>query len=473
MIQDDRIAEILGRKLDLLQETLRSHRAAVSLDAENTDALFNTGQVLTSLAEELVEAGGFDSHQQAKDLLKEASDIFTKCLLSQQQEYEQIQREMSKAEAANDSSELMGELTLSEPTQPEVMDTSSAASDNAGEWATIVEPLTPEVLLETCTALLGALSSLIVETHDYNFADIQSRLEQGNETVNNRIPLFIKYMEANPSPKRAEEEPTTGPTLSLSSSPTQQAETSPKVDALIAAANFRVSLLHAGYRIEPTKTLEYAQKIEQIFAPLVSGADEAQSLDIDQINVLSAYADALFEFATAVSQVHAHQSFGDTSLPVENLETQWTALSQAQKILTKLSTSPVHKSLSPSRLADVFSARGDVDLHRFHVASSSSAKPAWAKSRPALASNAGAFYRAARAYAQNAGAAEVFKTVDGKSDVAYILWVHDIPIESRPQSIEYERLKGRQEEAMRAAQTMCEDGVIGSEQRDVVMGFYG
>ncbi|KAK1091615.1 hypothetical protein LTR48_005943, partial [Friedmanniomyces endolithicus] len=43
--------------VDLLRQTLESHRYALRLNEANPDALFNTSQVLTSLAEQLSEAG--------------------------------------------------------------------------------------------------------------------------------------------------------------------------------------------------------------------------------------------------------------------------------------------------------------------------------------------------------------------------------------------------------------------------------
>ena len=58
--------------------------------------------------------------------------------------------------------------------EPEA-DTSSVASANIGEWATVEETLTPYVILETCTAQLGALTTLIGL---YNSTDLSSLEER-------------------------------------------------------------------------------------------------------------------------------------------------------------------------------------------------------------------------------------------------------------------------------------------------------
>jgi hypothetical protein len=85
------VAPHLGSRIALLQETLTSHRAACALNRNNLDIHFNTGQVLSSLAETLL-----GSETEAKEdvsaraLLEEAADLLGNCLAAQQREYEQI-----------------------------------------------------------------------------------------------------------------------------------------------------------------------------------------------------------------------------------------------------------------------------------------------------------------------------------------------------------------------------------------------
>jgi hypothetical protein len=466
MILDDRIAANLGKKLDLLQEALRSHRRAIALDQENTDALFNTAQVLTSLAEELIDSGGLESKNHAKELLKESTDIFAKCLASEYQGYEQIRSDISNAQASQDAAADIGRLALSESTGEEAMDTSSVSAHSPAEWATVVEPVTPGGLLKSCAAQLGALTSLLEVSDHYNLADIQSRLDDGLETVNKRIPLFINYMEATPSLKRPEE-PTAGPTLSLAPSAAEEEDISPKSEALIAAANFRAGLLESRYRSGHMQTLQYATEIEQIFAPLLPDLSQNQRLDINRYYALAAYADVLFEFATAVSFMTRQQWPDSMSTPEENLEAQWAALSQAQSILTKLSLGEHTSRPSPARAADIFSARGNIDLLRLHVASLDNAKPLWVNSRRTLASNAGVYYRGARLFAERAGAVEDYQMTDAKAVVAEILKM----VFSGEQSTGDERWKDKREEVISVLQGMVEDHLIGERERETVMSW--
>ena len=140
-----------------------SHRFAISLNPTNTDILFNAAQVLTSLAEAGLEASPqATAKHDARPLLEEAVEIFTKCLENQQQEYSQMQAEIAKIQASGEYQEAWeGERQQPAETQEQDTETDSGGSEAPGDWATVEEPLTPESILETCTAQLSALTTLL------------------------------------------------------------------------------------------------------------------------------------------------------------------------------------------------------------------------------------------------------------------------------------------------------------------------
>ncbi|KAI4929393.1 uncharacterized protein J4E92_005057 [Alternaria infectoria] len=462
--EDERIISHFGNRTALLEETLMSHRYAISLNPTNTDILFNAAQVLTSLAEAGLEASSpAAGKQDARPLLEEAFDILTKCLENQQQEYSQMQAEIAKIEASGEYKEAWeGERQQPAETQEQDMKTDSGASETPGDWATVEEPLTPTSILETCTAQLSTLTTLLgLYNPATDLSSIEKKAQDGIDTATNKIPTLIDLIEKSPAPK-AVDEPKAGPTLSISAP--EEATTTPKDDAILAAANFQASVAEMQYRSGRTTSTEYAATVEQIFSSLVQTATQNASPDLATINVQSAYADALMDLASALAD-------GTQCTPSEptfstDVDIQWTALTQTQNLLTKLSGAPYTSILSPSRLADVFIARGDTDLFRFRISLFEGAKPAWAKSGPTLVSNAGVFYRGGRSYAEKAGAVGVRSTADAKAVVAEIL-----KAVASGSEMTKDTWKERTADVPRVLEQMVDEGIVGRENVDGLMNW--
>ncbi|KAL6703801.1 hypothetical protein ACN47E_009100 [Coniothyrium glycines] len=462
--EDDRIVAHLGNRTSLLEETLNSHRFAISLSPSNTDVLFNAAQVLTSLAEMQLEKGTQrTTKHEARPLLEEAVDIFTRCLASQQQEYARIQSEIAKAQASGEYQEAWeGERQQPPSVQDGDMDTVSSTSDTPGDWATVEEPVTLESILETCTAQLSALTNLLgLYDPNVDLSSIEKKAEDGLDTATSKIPALIELIDK--SPKRSvREEPTAGPTLSIGSTAAAEEETTnPKDDAVLAAANFQASIAEVTYRSGRSTSTEYAQAVEQTFNTLTSASGGGAGT-LTTINTQSAYADALMDLASALADGGQHTA----SLPTfsTDVETQWTALTQAQAILTQLSSAPYISVLSASRLADIFLARGDTDLFRFRISRVEGAKPAWVKSKPVLIANAGVFYRGARSYADRAGLAEVRSTADAKAVIAEI-----VKEAASGSSVVKDNWKGKSVAVHNVLEQMVEEGTIGREEVDGVL----
>lgn len=223
-------------------------------------------------------------------------------------------------------------------------------------------------------------------------------------TVNTSISSLILLVDNAPRPPAEDE--ATGPTLSIASSNNKSDQAlTPKDDALLAAAIFQVAVAEASYRSGNITAPQYSSTVSTLFTSLTQNSQTPEL----QVAQQSAYSDALINLADASSAVAA------------DIETQWTALSQAQQLLTQLSKPPLNVLLSPSRLADIFDTRADVDLTRFSLSFSYQAKPAWVSSRNALVSNAGVFYRGAKSYAERAGDGEQVTSAAAKAVVAEVL----------------------------------------------------
>ncbi|KAF1934093.1 uncharacterized protein M421DRAFT_112661 [Didymella exigua CBS 183.55] len=466
LTEDERILPHLGSRTALLEETLNSHRHAISLNPSNTDILFNTAQVLTSLAEAGLEEGTQEAARTpARNLLEDAVDIFTGCLQKQQQEYEQIQTEIAKAQASGEYQEAW-QGDRPQPAEAKEQDDANtdSASEGPGDWATVEEPVTPITILETCTAQLGALITLIGLYTPEDLPSIEKKAQGGLLTATETIPALISIIDASPD-SDSEDEPEAGLTLSIGqSTATDENSTSPKEDAVLAAANFQASIAEAMYRSGRSSPSQYAQQVEQAFATLIKEAQGTSSSGLAYVNIRSSYADALIDLASSISDSLQY----DPTSPsfAGDLEIQWTALSQAQKTLTELSSAPHSSLLSASRLADTFLARGDTELFRFRIATIPGVKSAWAISKAVIVANAGVFYRGARSYAQNAGVAQTRATADAKAIVAEIL--KEVSSGSSARKVNW---KGRSNDVAAVLGQMVEEGIIAEENAQGLLDF--
>jgi hypothetical protein len=462
--EDERIVSQLGSKTALLEETLNSHRFAISLNPTNTDILFNAAQVLTSLAEASLESGTQESSKgSARALLEEAVDIFTRCLGNQQREYEQMQAEIAKAQASGEYQEAWeGGVSLNNAqADEEEAETASSSSEPPGDWATVEEPLTPETILETCTAQLGALTTLLGLYDPSDIANIEKKAHDGTDTATAKIPALISLIDTTPS-LAAKDEPKAGPTLSIGASAVEEVTTTTKDDAILAVANFQTTIAEVAYRSGRSESTQYAQTIEQIFSKTAENAESSASSELAVANIRSSYADALIDLASALADGTQYTASAPTFST--DTEIQWTALTQAQTLLTQLAGAPYTSILSASRSSDIFLARGDIDLFRFRIASFESAKSAWVKSKPVLISNSGVFYRGARSYAEMAGALAVRTSADAKAIVAEILKDTTSGSQGFPS-----RGKGRRADVTKVLEQMVEEGILSRENIEGVL----
>ena len=128
---------------NLLQVALRSHMIALKYDPEQTDLLFNTGQILTSVAE---EAKSDENDFKALELYREALVYFETCLNKQEKQMEDFQHMISA------STSLVSHVSEDFPKQVEL--------ETQEVWTSIEETVSPVTLYETVLEIENLLSAI-------------------------------------------------------------------------------------------------------------------------------------------------------------------------------------------------------------------------------------------------------------------------------------------------------------------------
>lgn len=311
----------------------------------DTDLFYsNTGQVLCSFAEALVEYknASTEAKTEAAQLLCEAVEIFQKCLASQEMQYatleasqdlqnQQLQEDVRMGEVGTETSENILPIEAGNEGEDERM-------GEPGRWAIIQTPVTKNQLLDAGLAGLGAcatLCPLAAEGLGRSLAWVQ-------DIANSLLEFKI---------------------TPLSQDTGRQDEIS------LARANFVVSLAEASFKsggaIDPAA---WEASIRTAF-------DESSGCNIStDFQVLCDKADAHIQLATTVTEQSTDRA---------------PALAWKHYALAAQSLSSAAK-LEPLK-AEINIARGDVEILRANVEI-----PVAIQSRDLLLNNAGVYYRGAK-----------------------------------------------------------------------------
>ncbi|KAE9969347.1 hypothetical protein EG328_006937 [Venturia inaequalis] len=421
--QEKRIAPLVGSVTEVLKEALDAHRFALSIDGENPDVLFNTAQVLTSFAEELGESAGADGglKGRAVALLQEAVEMFAACLERQEVEYSQIQEMQNAADES---------LSWNGKEQAPPSSSKDTESREGEQWAVVLESITPDTLIETALAQLGSLSSLATVAAPTSSTLLANLSEIATPIVTQKLPSYIALLPTS-IPKDALGNTST-PFLAVSTSSstfhpdTPAHATNPqseaKTEADLAVAIFKCALSSAEHKSNLTSTETHTSRINEAFSALLETTNKEEATPIhSSIQIHSAHADILIDLADTLAEKDASQSDPDPA----TAQTRWTCLTQAQNLLTKVTT--LLSSLGtttpdlPSR-AQIYLQRGDIELLRSNLAHLPSATSSISASLPTLLKNAGVYYRGAAGLAGKDGDGEeapfhfslVIKKMDGQ-----------------------------------------------------------
>ncbi|PYH98371.1 hypothetical protein BO71DRAFT_395321 [Aspergillus ellipticus CBS 707.79] len=350
-------AQISTSLVDILRAALESHRAALSLDQDNTDALFNTAQVLTSIAETLTDSKhpSDDQLSQAVKLLQEAIEFFQRCLVLQELKYTEMQEQIKQMESGD-----MG------PAEAQIQDTQPAAptadesksSDQPEQWAAIVEPVTKDTLVDTAVAQLEAFTTLCNLLTFNPGVGVGWVEEYSSDLLQERISAYVEGSNRH-------------------------------YEATLARAKFACSLNEVLYRSGRTEVETYSEEVSRAFG---TGLD----LSTDPGGLCSK-ADALTAFNTALTDLPPFEP----ELFSRALTLRWQSLSAALDTLTKASKLPDAENLPKIHLA-----RGDVEMSRWRLGLSPWEHGMAQQNAALLLRNAQTYYRGAAALARRDRAAD-------------------------------------------------------------------
>ncbi|CZT05553.1 uncharacterized protein RAG0_11588 [Rhynchosporium agropyri] len=357
------LRQLPGSLLDLLQTALTSSQFALSLNEENADALFNLAQVLTSLAENLSESSTDGS---TLDLIEEALRLFQLCLECQEKQAKEsaAQAQLAESMLSNNSDAPHGQptdvvdseesgISVSTASAMDIDDGKEPAQD--ARWASIVEPVTNDVLLDTVLAQLETLSQLCGLMLNVSEEAIGRVETYAKDLINFKLDQYVtgtdRFLEAN-----------------------------------ITKANFLCAFINLQFQANLTDINRYAETIHTAYST---------------IN-LEASAEGLCSYAEALIAFNSSTRILTTTDPKVNsrdtLAARWSSLSKALKHLTAASEIP-----EVDNIVKIHIARGDVEVSRFQLGQTDIVFDPARDNSEVLLKNAGKFYVGAKNLASTLG----------------------------------------------------------------------
>ena len=331
--------------LRLLEAALTSHRYALQLEPDSHDTLFNTAGVLASIAEEIAKDANLPDGR-ALDLLEEALKLQNRCLAIQEHMFVESEEQQAAMERASQlpEPEFSNEITM----QPQSPDAGAGLSDE--QWASIVEPVTRETLLDTIEAQLSTLTTVCSILSSSPGSIPTSTLawveDYASKLLNVKAPTYL------------------------------EGTTDRSQDFALVKANFLSALLEVGFRSGKLDPQTYERERHATFAVRdLNGSNSSAPL-----------------FANATSLIAFNSALAETMLvdvaPLSLM--RWNALTTAIADLTtaaKLADTPA-EDLPKTHLM-----RGDASILQYQLSKPAAAYQAAVSNAASLLKNAEVFYR--------------------------------------------------------------------------------
>lgn len=342
-------AQLQSPLLDALQVALQSHRVALNLVQDNPDALFNTAQVLTSLAEIATEPKHPSQEQasHAVKFLQEAIELSQRCLLLQELRYTESQDQTNQLGTDDGGNQAAVEDTgEQEPSDPQE------------QWVAIVEPVTKDSLVDTAVAQLETLTTLCNLLTFNPGTGISWVEEYASDIMQSKLPAYVEG-------------------------------SSRHHEASLARAKFACAMSEVLYRSQRIDVETYHREVARAYGPDLDLSAEPDGL--------CSKADALTSLNTALTDLPPN----DAGALSKSLVLRWQSLSSALDALTAASKIP-----TADQLPKIHLARGDAELHRWRLGF-----PPWnytmaQQNAATLIRNAQTYYRGAAALARRDGGPE-------------------------------------------------------------------
>jgi hypothetical protein len=329
----------------MLEIALASHRRALQLEPDNADALFNTAGVLTSIAEETAKDASL-SDAKALNLLEEALELQSKCLAIQEHMFvdsQDQQRAMMEASQYTQSDSVEQKDAERQPVYTD-------AEQPEEQWASIVEPVTKETLIDTIEAQLATLTtlcSILCSSPGSAPASSLAWVEGYSSTLlNTKIPAYLEGAQGRSH------------------------------DVALVKANFLSALIEAAFRLGRLDAQIYKRERDAVFAaPDLALLSNPASLLANATSLIG------FSSALAVTMLV------DVA-PLSSM--RWNALAAAIADLTraaKLADIPAEDLVKTHIL------RGDASMLQYQLSKPSVAYQMAVLNAASLVKNAEVFYR--------------------------------------------------------------------------------
>lgn len=307
-------------------------------------------------------------------MFQEALELFQRCL--QVQELRFTQAEEQAGQVAETAGENQGEDVNVSPDS-----TSDGSID--GEWATIVEPITRDTLLDTVVAQLETLTAICSLMGSQATTGLNWIEEYYRATIQEKFSAYNLPTDATRNEEIA-----------------------------LKTANFACALADAGFRSGHLNLTTYERELSAAFSQAPSLTSNPQAL-CDQ-------ADAELAFNTSI------QVLLPTLLDAESQHSpnqlnglRWTHITRALNALTAASKLP-----HAQNLARIHLRRGDCELFRHRLSETSAGGQAYdtaLKSAKTLIKNAETYYRGAGTLARHEGAVDEERDAAVKEAVMWAL----------------------------------------------------
>ncbi|KAK8093063.1 uncharacterized protein PG998_012684 [Apiospora kogelbergensis] len=336
--------ELNETSLDWLQRGLEAHRYALNVDANNADTLFNTSQILTSIAEEIANDDDV-SDEEAFKALQEAMDLQQRCLgiqemrlqesLAQQKLAAQQPQEASTAPAGAESS------------------TEQEASGEEYQDVTVIEPVTHETVIDTLLVQLRTLTTFC-NVRSASSESLSPEWLQGAEERSKEILSKLQVLSQD------------------------QLEKLPEI--ALTKAVFSSALLEVGYRSGNLDAATYKTERDTVFAIPELKLEASHEALVDNARSLISFSSALAEVQYTDAQ----------SLAI----LRWNALTESIKSLKMASEI---QGIDNDEKSTSHMMRGDCSLQLHNLQ-----YPPW--SHQSAAANAAQFLKNALVFYRNAKA---------------------------------------------------------------------
>ncbi|KAI9677972.1 MAG: hypothetical protein M1822_008080 [Bathelium mastoideum] len=342
---------------EFLRTAIEANRYALHLDPNNTDLLFNTGQALSGLAEELSERS--IDRLEAIVLLAEALDLYTKCLRQQRSTITQTQEAEQEAQMETDAEPDLSERPNDE-TEMDLDQSSEEGSPQNKVSATVIEPTTEDDIIDTALAKLSTLAALCTMYDPSLAADASTNPD-------------LNYLEHSAS----EIFDTDIPSLDPTEHPSSNSSISRTTEILLARASFTTALSSAQYRANLIDASTYSTRINSTYASIPLPTTFSSSSSSTSSNppapstpeILCAHADALTDLATTLAHNRSlppSPSSSTTDPAISSHNIRWTALTSAQDLLSRAAAAMPSSGGSDdaARRVRLYANKAEVELWR-------------------------------------------------------------------------------------------------------------